>query len=234
MYFDKAAEGALLKLLAALPSTYRNAAERARQRIYVDVTGWSRPEEAVPLLPVLQQAIWLERQLDITYKRGPDCEPVQRLLNPLGLVAKGSVWYLVASVGDDLRSYRVSRICRADLTNSPSICPEDFDLAKYWEESARSFRSHLPNYVAKFRVARQAIPRLRFAGRFARVGEIGDTDSSGWIEVNIGFDVEEMACEYALGFGSKLEVLEPISLRDKVVEAAKELVDFYTRPRDRE
>ena len=48
---EKAAERALLKLLAALPSIHRRGAERARQRIYVDVTGWHRPEEAVPLLP---------------------------------------------------------------------------------------------------------------------------------------------------------------------------------------
>src|SRR5215210_9043402 len=54
---EKAAEGALLKLLAALPSVYRRGAEYARQRIYVDVTGWQRTDEAVPLLHVLQDAI---------------------------------------------------------------------------------------------------------------------------------------------------------------------------------
>src|SRR5262245_47009140 len=54
---EKAAEGALLKLLAALPAAYRRGAERARQRIYVDVAGWARKEEAVPFLSVLQDAI---------------------------------------------------------------------------------------------------------------------------------------------------------------------------------
>src|SRR5712691_5790391 len=49
------------------------AAERARQRIYVDVTGWHRPEEAVPLLPVLQEAIWLERKLHFTYQSSVGC-----------------------------------------------------------------------------------------------------------------------------------------------------------------
>src|SRR6185295_15324893 len=67
---QKASEGALLKLLAALPAVHRHGAERARQRIYVDSTGWARDEESVPLLPLLQDAIWTERKLRITYERG--------------------------------------------------------------------------------------------------------------------------------------------------------------------
>src|SRR5215210_4709996 len=42
---ERAAEGASLKLLAALPSIYRRGAEYARQRIYIDVSGWNRSEE---------------------------------------------------------------------------------------------------------------------------------------------------------------------------------------------
>jgi predicted DNA-binding transcriptional regulator YafY len=42
------------------------------------------------------------------------------------------------------------------------------------------------------------------------------------------FDVEEMAIEYALGFGSKMEVLEPDSLREKVITAAMSVIAFYT------
>jgi len=49
----------------------------------------------------------------------------------------------------------------------------------------------------------------------------------------VGFDVEEMAVQYALSFGSKLEVLEPQALREKVIRAADEVVQFYAdKPRD--
>ncbi len=225
---QKASEGALLKLLAALPSMYRRGAERARQRIYVDTAGWAQQQEAVPLLPVLQEAIWSERKLRFTYQRGPGCDAVEREVDPLGLVAKGSAWYLVAGVSGGLRSYRISRVSRAELMNEPCTMPADFDLATYWRESAATFKSTLPNYVATFRVSPEVLPRLRFAGRFARVGEAVEADSGGWLKVLVGFDVEEMACEYALGFGSNLEVLEPLSLREKVIAAAKQVVDFYS------
>ncbi len=224
---EKAAEGAMLKLLAALPVTYQRAAERARRRIYVDVGGWARKEEAVPLLPTLQESVWLERRLAFSYDRGPDCEPAERVCDPLGLVAKGSVWYLVAVVGSDIRTYRVSRILRAEVLQEHAVVPADFDLAAYWQASSAKFKSSLPNYTARFRVAPDVFQFLPFAGRFARVSETYETDADGWRRVAVSFDVEEMACQFALSFGPKLEVLEPETLRTKVIQAAKETVEFY-------
>ena len=224
---EKAAEGALLKLLAALPSVYRRGAECARQRIYVDLAGWNRTEESVPLLHLLQEAIWRERQLRMTYRRGECEEAFACVVDPLGLVAKGSVWYLVAAIEGEVRSYRVSRAQSAELTDASCVRPPDFDLAKFWEQSSALFRSQLPRYQAKVRVRQEIVARLPYAGRFARVEQTGQPDSEGWVEVSLRFDVEEMACEYALSFGSRLEVLEPLALREKVAAAAKSIVAFY-------
>ena len=227
LHLEKAADGALLKLLASLPATFRHSAERARQRIHVDVSGWSRREEAVPVLPILQEALWLERKLRITYERGENCDAVQRLIEPFGLVAKGSVWYLVGSVDGSVRSYRVSRIAEAEVLTEHATVPADFDLPSYWEQSSSAFRSNVPNYTATFWVAREVWPRLRFAGRFARVTETDETDARGWRKAIVGFDVEEMACEYAVSFGAHLEVIEPATLRDKVIKMARATLDFY-------
>jgi predicted DNA-binding transcriptional regulator YafY len=224
---EKAADGALLKLLASLPATFRQGVERARQRIHVDVSGWSRREEAVPFLPLLQEALWLERQVQITYGRGEDCEPVQRRVAPFGLVAKGSVWYLVGAVDGHVRSYRVSRISQAEVLNERAEIPADFDLARYWEQSSSAFRSNVPNYLATFWVSPEVWLRLSFAGRFARVTETEETDARGWRKAVVGFDVEEMACEYALSFGPNLEVIEPASLREKVMMMAQATLEFY-------
>ena len=226
---EKAADGALLKLLACLPATFRRGAERTRQRIHVDVSGWSRREEAVPFLPILQEALWLERKLQITYERGPDCEAVQRLIEPYGLVAKGSVWYLVGAVDGQVRSYRVSRIAQAEVLNEQAEIPADFDLGQYWQQSATAFKSNVPNYLAQFWVAPAVWLRLNFAGRFARVTETDETDARGWRKVIVGFDVEEMACEYAVSFGPNLEVIKPLSLREKVVNMAQATLTFYSK-----
>jgi predicted DNA-binding transcriptional regulator YafY len=225
---EKAADGALLKLLASLPSTFRQGAERARQRIYVDVSGWSRREEAVPFLPVLQEALWIERKLTITYERGENCEPVERLISPMGLVAKGSVWYLVGAVDGHVRTYRVSRISTVEVLEEEAPIPVEFNLAEYWEQSASRLKSSAPKYLASFWVSPAVVLRLSFAGRFARVMETDETDERGWKKVNVGFDVEEMACEYAVSFGPSLEVIEPGTLREKVIAMTKATLEFYS------
>jgi predicted DNA-binding transcriptional regulator YafY len=223
---DKASEAALIKLLAALPAASRRDAEYARQRIYVDVTGWHRPEEAVPFLPLLQEAVWQERRLRFTYQRG-EGGAVERLVDPLGLVAKGSVWYLVAAGAGEVRSYRVSRVQDAALTDQPCVRPPAFDLAAYWEQSSARFQATLPRYDATVRVAPAILPRMPYAGRFARIERVGAPDAEGWMKVELRFQMEEEACAYVLGFGPQIEVLEPPSLRAKVIALAESVLAFY-------
>jgi len=224
---DKASDAAHVKLLASLPSVSRRGAEYLRQRIHVDVTGWSAAPETFPHLRTIQDAVWQERRLRFTYGREEECVAAERLADPLGLVAKGSVWYLVAAVGGEVRSYRVSRVRSAEITDEPCVRPEGFDLAGFWEKAAAEFKTHLPRYRATLRVHRSAVPRLPYGGRFARVESVGEADAEGWAEVSMRFQFEEEACEYALGFGTQVEVVEPVSLRERVVRAAQEVVAFY-------
>ncbi len=223
----KASDAALIKLSAALPAAHRDNAEQARQRIHIDATGWNHSSESIQFLPVLQEAVWQERKVHFTYERGGGCDSVERLADPLGLVAKGNAWYLVAAVDGEIRSYRVSRVVEAQLTDDPCIRPNDFDLAGYWEQSTVNFKAQLPRYTAIVRAHPDVFPRLRFAGRFARIGQAEPPDADGWIRVTLRFDVEEMAVEWALSFGSKIEVIEPTTLRKKVIGAAESVLAFY-------
>jgi predicted DNA-binding transcriptional regulator YafY len=92
----------------------------------------------VPHLPLLQDAIWQGRKLHLCYRRG-DGTIVERVVDPLGLVAKGSIWYLVAAGEDAERVYRVSRVQDARMTDEPSTRPEGFDLAAAWAQLSDRF-----------------------------------------------------------------------------------------------
>ena len=87
---------------------------------------------------MLLAALWRNVQVRFVYRRVLG-EAGERTADPLGLVAKGSVWYLVAQVEDGLRTYRVSRISEAAVLNTPCRRPPEFDLAAYWEARRRSF-----------------------------------------------------------------------------------------------
>jgi predicted DNA-binding transcriptional regulator YafY len=225
---NKAADAALIKLLAALPSISRRDAEYARQRIHVDGAGWHQSEETVPFLLTLQEAIWQERKLYLTYQRA-DATSVERLVDPLGLVAKGSLWYLVAAVDGDIRTYRVSRVQAARVSDQPCARPEGFDLVAHWEQSSADFRANLPRYPATLRVDPAILTGMRYAGRYARIEHVGPLDADGWVEVSMRFEEQHSACEYVLSFGPQLEVVEPQALREQVIRAAEATVALYTR-----
>ncbi len=224
---DRAAEGALLKMLASLPSAARRSAEHARQRIHIDVTGWNRPGDAVPWLPALQEAVWQDRRIRFLYGRDDEC-PGERTVDPLGLVAKGSIWYLAAAIDGEIRAYRVSRVQKAEILDEPCVRPEGFDLAAWWPQHSADFRANFPSYFATLRVPEALLPRMRYAGRFARIEGTEGPDEEGRLKVSIRFQLEEEAAEYALGLGAQVEVLEPQSLRERVIRMAREVVAFYS------
>ncbi|MFN7948343.1 MAG: YafY family protein [Blastocatellia bacterium] len=225
---EKAADAGLIKLQATLPLPHQLEAEFMRERIHIDVTGWSSTREAVPLLPALLQAIWHERRIRLSYHRGDDCV-VERLADPLGLVAKGSVWYLVAAVDGEIRSYRVSRVQSVTMTDEHCLRPEGFDLAAHWQQSSAGFREKFPHYLVTVRVRADVFPRLSYTSRFMRVEQTAAPDENGWMKVTMDFQVIENACACLLGFGANVEILEPAELREMVISEAAAVIAFYAQ-----
>jgi predicted DNA-binding transcriptional regulator YafY len=222
----RAGEAAFIKLLAALPAIGRRDAQDVRQRIHIDPTGWRRPDENVSCIPTLQDAIWRERRLAFLYDRGEGSSP--RVAEPLGLVAKGSVWYLVAAVEGQPRTYRVSRIRDARVCDDePFARPADFDLAAYWERSSAEFVANLPRYDALVRAAPEALPRLRAGGRYMRIEREEAPERDGWVRVALRFEEEHEASEFLLPFGDQVEALDPPALRARIAGLAARVAAFY-------
>lgn len=224
----KASEAALIKLLAAVPSTQRRDAEYARQRIYVDTAGWNTSEgDSLPYLTVVQAGVWQEKRLRIGYLRNE--EMVERVLDPLGLVAKGNIWYLIAAVEEQLRSYRVSRIASAELLEEPCQRPIDFDLASYWRQSMRSFKANLPRCTVRVRVPEELVRGLYHASRAMKIEQVGEADEQGSLELLLHFEMREDACGYVLSFGPRVEILEPTELCEQIYELARSYVEHWNQ-----
>lgn len=216
-------EAALLKMAASLPPTVRAHAELAQRRILIDTRGWRDPAEAVACLPVLLGALWRERQVRFVYAR-EFSEAAERTCHPLGIVAKGSVWYLVANAGGEVRTYRVSRMRDAVALEEQAETPADFNLAAYWERSATEFREKLPRYYATF-LARPPVMRwVRYRGwRLVEESSEGD-----WVRIRVRFDLEEEAVQFALSFGGEVIAVEPVDLREKVRAGARAVLDNHS------
>ncbi|MFF1821023.1 helix-turn-helix transcriptional regulator [Kribbella sp. NPDC058245] len=155
---DASADQAVLKLIATLPDASRRDAEYARQRLLIDHAGWDDRRETPRWLDLCRQAVWEERNLSITYNRPED----PFTISPLGLVAKNRTWYLIAARTDgQIRTYRLSRLTSATLTEDPFTRPPGFDLTTHWSQSQAAFRATRPSYPITLRVHTDSLPRFR-------------------------------------------------------------------------
>src|SRR6185295_9911289 len=160
------------------------------------------------MLPVVQDAVARDRKIAIRYWRA-DRQPVERTVDPLGLVAKGNTWYLVARGGDRLRTYRVSRIEEARLLDRPVERPADFDLAAYWKAATEELRKR-PRYEATLRLEPRAAESLR-TWRNTDPVDGAEPDAAGWVTLRVQFEDAEQARFFALGLSPGVDVLGPAS-----------------------
>ncbi len=226
---SKELEAALLKLLAALPSTHQRDVERTRQRLYMDAVGWYHSHEAVPFLQTLQTAVWQDRRVRLTYRKH-NSEYTERVVDPLGLVAKAGIWYMVAVSHGDLRVFRVSRVRDAVMTDEQCQRPEGFNLEQYWAAWSRDFQTSLSRYPVTIRVSPlflSILPQVLGETLHNRIEEAGPPDAEGWLTLPLMFETLEHARSYILGFGTMVEVLEPLELRTNIMQLAAGIVEFY-------
>ena len=135
------AAAAQLKLLASLPPESGASAQRVASRFHLDAAPWYARIDPPDVLPALAAAVWQDQRVRIGYESWKAA--VTREIDPLGLVLKAGVWYLVASapkvVGKKTasRTYRVSNISSLNVLPASFTRPARFDLAQHWEASAR-------------------------------------------------------------------------------------------------
>ncbi|MER7413269.1 helix-turn-helix transcriptional regulator [Streptomyces cacaoi] len=240
---------AQLKVRAALPDELGGRAGRVQERFHLDAPAWFREADPVPFLARAAEAVWEQRVLRAHYERWGG--RARRELRPLGLVLKGGIWYLVAqaraegqgqeqeqtrarvegraAVGE-ARTYRVSRFLELEPTGVSFERPADFDLAAYWQESARRLEERLRHDVAVLRLsprARRLLP-MRFGSAGVRaLAAAGPPDEDGWVRVEMDVEAEPVAVGDLLALGAEAEVLGPPGLREAVARTVTALAGRY-------
>ena len=219
---------ARLKVLAALPAELRGRATRLVERFHLDAAGWFQTGEPVPHLAALSEAVWGEGRVEVDYERGEG--QVTRTLDPLGLVLKAGVWYLVARADGEPRTYRVSRVAAVRPLEERFERPPKFDLPSFWSESSAAYEREAPRIDIKVRVNPERIDNLRGAvgGRVVDAAErLDEADPEGWLRLRLRLKWPDEAPAMLLAAGASVEVLEPVEVRDRLIRAAKRIVERY-------
>ena len=220
------ARSALRKLVRALPEPMRDRAEAAAGAMVLDPAAWGRrtPETPdPPHLATVQRAVIDRQELQLGYQ-GRGREPGDRIVHPLGVVAKGRTWYLIAGTEQGRRTFRIDRITHAKPTGEPAVRPEGFDLAVEWEAALDRIDDLRLRVTARGRIHPDLVGALRFAIGSRAIP--GNATPEGVAVVLRGHSIRALAAEIA-GFGASLEIDEPVELRHALAQIGRELMARY-------
>ena len=217
-----------LKLLAALPADWQTEATRMSSRFHLDPKGWFSTGPRPEFLQAIAEAVWSETRITIKYDSWTQLS--ERTVEPLGLVLKGGVWYLVARRETGMRTYRMSQILALTTTIEHFERPADFDLPRHWRESTASFEREIYVGVARVRATRTGISRLKDISQRCKEEIEAQTlvfDADGWAELDVPIEEERWASREMTRAGAEVEVLAPEGLRLRMIEIATKLARSY-------
>ncbi|WP_433044736.1 helix-turn-helix transcriptional regulator [Dactylosporangium sp. CS-033363] len=222
-----AVKAALRKLVRALPEPFRLEAEAAASALLVDPQRWGvsrvepRPQR---FLDELQNAVIRGVQVRLGYVDGTGAE-TERTVHPLGIVAKGPWWYLVAGTAAGRRTFRVDRVTSLGLTGDAVHRPGDFDLAASWRAIADEVDRRRTPLEIQATCAPDGLARLRMI--LGDRLDIGAATADGRIGVAIrGYNEYALAGELA-GLVEWVEVTGPPGVRAQLAAIGRALAERY-------
>jgi predicted DNA-binding transcriptional regulator YafY len=220
------AKAALRKLVHALPETFRAEAEKAAAAIVLDPARWGgKPPSTPPHLEALQQAVVQSVQIRLGYTDAKGAV-TERIVHPLGLVSKGTTWYLLADTDAGRRTFRVWRVRSVELTNEPARRPADFDLHEAWQEVVAALDERQNLRTVRALADPQVLRWLRAQfGTRLRAQAPGD---DGRVAIEIAFPETYEPARELCAYGAALEVTDPPAVRAGLADIGAALVERYS------
>lgn len=221
---EKLKDNTLLKLLGE-SSTYQiNEVKNIQNYIYIDMYPWGENPSKVSkeIISILQSGIWNNNVLNIVYRKINEVKNV--ILNPLGLVCKRGVWYLVGENNDIIKTYKVRSIETASLTDKIFHRPDDFNLKKYWKYNTSSFKSFIPKHLFVFKVNHSIVNNIKERPFITVSNTIVKEDG---VYMDIKFDALYQGIEFAFAYGKDVEIIYPVEAIDIIKKKSSEIIDLY-------
>ena len=221
---ERGLDRALDKLHGALANVQQRAAEKSRARIHLDQRRWNQPKPPIEVLATLRRVVWDDRRIRMRYE-DRDRKVSTRSVDPLGLVSKAGIWYLVARSGGEIRSFRVERIRSAEELATHFERPSNFELEAFWNESSARFTqaSRSTDCVVLLRAPREALKRLTQYWP-SEIESRGNRDSI----VRITFPAKEIAVFQLVAWSDVATLLEPHDLREELLRRARRTLTQYS------
>lgn len=225
---SKELKAALLKVSASLHQKGGEAQEQVRQRVLLDWKAWFDIHTPVPQLQIIHQAIWTQNKISISY-RLPFEVTAERILEPLGLVAKANNWYLVYYRDHTIRVLLLENLLDVTVLDENFERPEAFDLGVFWSNWCRDYEANRPQCTIELRFAPSIVSYLPhiFGSQIKDKIQEAKQDEDGWHVMDLEFESIEQARMHVLSLGGAVEVIRPTALRLSVRDFATQILSIY-------
>ncbi len=180
------------------------------------------------ILTAVSDALFRDQRLCAVYRRRRDNEPRDYRIDPLGLVFRDGVAYLVCTLFDydDPIQLALHRMDQAEVLAEPVRRPAGFCLDAYLRQGGLDYRLGGAPLHLHLRLHPETAYHLR---ETPLSGNQELTDSPCGTAVELHASVEDTAQIrwWLLGLGSGVEVLAPAALREEIASTLRAAVDRY-------
>lgn len=186
------------------------------------------PEVSADVSAVVYDALLQGTRFEADYRSVNADSAKRRVFNPLGLVYREGVIYLVASLWDypNPLHFALQRMSKAQSLDEAAVAPEGFDFERYIrDEKAFDYpvgrdiklelvvEEWLARHLQECRLAKeQTITPISGRNEFRVTASVTDTDQLFW---------------WLRSLGPSVEVTKPAALRRKMSEQMRELHRMY-------
>ncbi|MBD3920393.1 YafY family transcriptional regulator [Paenibacillus sp. PR3] len=212
-------ESALKKVENGLHEEQRH--DLFRQTNGLDVISPARPPSVVPLLRELEQAAQEGYTVRIAYRKEKAEQADEREVDPYGLAYDRNEWYMAAFChqAHAIRTFRVDRIERLELTEAKFVKPDHFSASAYFRvQSERNRESEEPPIVIQIEGEPDALNALCSHWHLRHyVMERTDRDVRFLLDAAT---MNKYLPMYLITFGTSIRIREPQELKHTIKEMA--------------
>lgn len=224
--FTQSAARAVAKIKAQLPSRIQRELGSIDRHMVIRLGQVSPGEGTQDVYTKILAAQTKRCCLRCVYESGEKAFTDPFVLKPYTLLFERRAWYVVGhhSGHDAVRCLKLSRFTLVQETDHPFVVPSSFSLKKHLGNAWRMIRGETTYNI-----------KLQFGDKFAE--NIADThwhdtqkidwNTDGTITFRCKVDGLDEIIWWVLSMGPNCTVIEPVELRDRVKELAKQTLALY-------
>ncbi len=218
---------AIARLESLFPDQFRHLVRDALEKLPRRAVKAHRQE----MLALLHRAMAERRQVRIRYATASrDGQPTERVIEPYHIMAYGRSWHLIAydHRRQEVLQFKIDRVLEAEILDTTYTIPADFDVDAYLGDAWGLMRGAAG---APERVVLLFEPE---AGRWVteevwHKSQQSEVLPDGRVQVTFHVGVTPEMVGWLLYYGSRVEVLEPAWLRERVREEHRRAVEIHSK-----